>query len=59
MKMFISFIFVIIIDDVSFGYWLQFSSDLIERKVYFMEIYILVSVEFIIIRNNDKFMWVL
>lgn len=55
--MFISFIFVIIIDDVSFDYWLQFSSNLIERKVYFMEIYILVSVEFIIIRNNDKFMW--
>lgn len=56
MKMLISLTFATTIDDVSPDYWSQLSSNSIERKVYSTETYISVSVEFIIIRNNDKLM---
>ena len=56
MKMLISLTFATTIDDVSPDSWSQLSSDSTERKVYSTETYISVSVEFIIIRNNDKLM---
>ena len=56
MKMLISLAFATTIDDVSPDYWSQLSSNSIERKVYSTETYISVSVEFIIIRKNDKLM---
>lgn len=55
MKM-LSLTFATAIDDVRPDYWSQLSSDSIERKVDSTETYISVSVEFIIIRNNDKLM---